>query len=214
MEAGGDVAPMPGAPWTDGKPAGVVEEGFGDEAGGFPMFCAREGANSIRLRTYVRIVHWRRQGDLGELSAMEWFASKGALVCVPVGHSPDFDFVAVQEERLLRVQVKTCVAFRSNRWPVAVCTRGGNQSWSGLVKRFDAAQCDYLFAVVGDGRRWCIPSAALEGGTRIALGGPKYAPFEVERGRPLPSSSFDETASTIVSPDPRGDVRAAKGARL
>jgi hypothetical protein len=145
---------------------------------------------------------------------MEWFASKGALVCVPVGHSPDFDFVAVQEKRLLRVQVKTCVAFRNNRWPVAVCTRGGNQSWNGLVKRFDAAKCDFLFAVVGDGRRWCIPSAALEGGTRIALGGPRYAMFEVERGHPLPGSAVDETASTIDSLAPRGDVRAAKGGAL
>jgi hypothetical protein len=159
-------------------------------------------------------MHWRRQGDLGELSAMEWFASKGALICVPVGHSPDFDFVAVQDERLLRVQVKTCIAFRNNRWPLVVCTRGGNQSWSGLVKRFDSAQCDYLFAVVGDGRRWCIPSTALEGGTRIVLGGPKYATFEVERGRPLSSAVADGSASTIDSLDPRGDVRVAKGTRL
>jgi hypothetical protein len=26
-------------------------------------------------------MHWRKQGDLGELSAMEWFTSKGAIVC-------------------------------------------------------------------------------------------------------------------------------------
>jgi PD-(D/E)XK endonuclease len=159
-------------------------------------------------------MHWRRQGDLGELSAMEWFASKGAMVCVPLGHSPDFDFIAVLDERLLRVQVKTCTYVRKGRWSVSVCTRGGNQSWSGLVKRFDSAQCDYLFAVVADGRRWCIPSAALDGGTSVALGGPKYARYEVERGRALPTPAVDETASTIVSLDPRGDVRVAKGAAL
>jgi PD-(D/E)XK nuclease superfamily protein len=159
-------------------------------------------------------MHWRRQGDLGELSAMEWFASKGALVCVPVGHSPDFDFVAVMDERLLRVQVKTCTFLRKERWTVCICTRGGNQSWNGIVKRFDSARCDYLFAVVADGRRWCIPSVALEGGTSVALGGPKYAEFEVERSRPLPSPAGDETPSTIVPLDPRGDVRAAKGSAL
>ena len=97
------------------------------------------------------------------------------------------------DERLLRVQVKTCIAFRNNRWPVAVCTRGGNRSWSGLVKRFDATKCDYLFAVVGDGRRWCIPSTALEGGTRIVLGGPKYAEFEVEPGHPLPAQTSEKS---------------------
>jgi PD-(D/E)XK endonuclease len=160
------------------------------------------------------MVHWRRQGDLGELSAMEWFASKGALVCVPVGHSPDWDFVAELDGRLLRVQVKTCTFFRDKRWSVCVCTRGGNQSWNGIVKRFDATQCDYLFVVVADGRRWCLPSAALNGGTSVTLGGPKYADFEVEPGRPLPGSAVDETASTIVSLDPRGDVRVAKGDAL
>jgi hypothetical protein len=82
------------------------------------------------------------------------------------------------------------------------------------VKRFDSARCDYLFAVVADGRRWCIPSAALQGGTSVALGGPKYATFEVERGRPLLSPAVDKTASTIDSLDPRGDVRAAKGDAL
>jgi hypothetical protein len=111
----------------------------------------------------------REQGDFGELSAMQWLA------------------------------VKTCIAFYKRRWSVTVCTRGGNQSWSGLVKRFDPASCDFLFAVVGDGRRWCIPSDALQGKTSIHLGGPKYAEFEVERGRPLPARTDSETPSTIAS---------------
>jgi hypothetical protein len=83
-----------------------------------------------------------------------------------------------------------------------------------IVKRFEAARCDYLFVVVADGRRWCIPSIALGGGTAVMLGGPKYADFEVEPGLPLPGSADDQTASTIVSLVPRGDVRAAKGDAL
>ena len=145
---------------------------------------------------------------------MEWFASKGAGVYFPIGHSPDVDFIAEFGEDLVRVQVKTCVARLNNRWPVSICTRGGNQSWNRMVKRFDARRCDYLFAVVADGRRWCVPSTAVEGRTRLLLGGPKYAEFEVEPGRPLPAPHAPEPASTIVSLDPRGDVRAAKGARL
>jgi hypothetical protein len=31
----------------------------------------------------------REQGDLGELSAMEWLASQGAHIYLPLGHSPD-----------------------------------------------------------------------------------------------------------------------------
>jgi hypothetical protein len=49
----------------------------------------------------------RRQGDIGELSAMEWLASVGAALYLPFGHSPDVDIVAELEGRLVRVQVKT-----------------------------------------------------------------------------------------------------------
>jgi hypothetical protein len=104
--------------------------------------------------------------------------------------------------------------FRQRRWQVTICTRGGNQSWSGLAKYFDSSRCDYLFVVVGDGRRWCIPAAAVSGGRGVTLGGPKYSEFEVERGRPLPDPHGGETASTIGSSNARGDVRAAKGEAL
>ena len=59
------------------------------------------------------------------------------------------------------------------------------------VKRFSSARCDWLFVVVGDGRCWFIPAKMVQGSAHITLGGPKYAEFEVEPGRPLPV----ETAS-------------------
>jgi hypothetical protein len=116
---------------------------------------------------------------------MEWLVSVGASVFVPFGHSPDVDLVAELDERLLRVQVKTCSVKRNGRWEVALCTRGGNQSWSGVVKRFSAARCDWLFVLVADGRRWFIPASEVGGGSGILLGGPKYAAYEVESGRPF-----------------------------
>jgi Holliday junction resolvase-like predicted endonuclease len=130
----------------------------------------------------------RRQGDLGEYSAMEWLGSKGYSVNIPIGHSPDYDLIADDGEMLLRVQVKTSTQHApKGRWKVAVATRGGNQSWSGLVKRFSATRCEWLFVLVADGRRWFIPARAVEGGTSLSLGGPKYAEYEVEPGRPLPA---------------------------
>ena len=116
---------------------------------------------------------------------MEWLGSRGYGVFVPVGHSPDVDLVADDGEVLIRVQVKTTTLCRNRRWEVTLCTRGGNRSWNGLVKRFSAARCDWLFVLVADGRRWFIPAAAVGGGTGIMLGGPKYARFEVDTGRPL-----------------------------
>jgi hypothetical protein len=130
----------------------------------------------------------RRQGDLGELSAIEWLVSRGDPVWLPLGHSPDADLITEIDGRLLRVQVKTSTFFTQRRYSVALKTCGGNQSWSGIVKRFSAERCDWLFVLVGDGRRWFIPALEVEGSTAIRLGGPKYAEYEVERGRPLRAS--------------------------
>lgn len=128
----------------------------------------------------------RQQGDIGELSAMEWLASKGAHIYVPVGHSPNIDLVAEIDGIVLRVEVKTCTRqMTSGRWDVHLATRGGNQSWNGITKYFDRMRCDYLFVHVGDGRRWFIPTGAIDGRSGIVLAGPKYAEYEIDRGRPL-----------------------------
>jgi hypothetical protein len=132
----------------------------------------------------------RRQGDIGEASAIQWFLALGAPVFVPIAHTPsDYDMLVDLDDRVLRVQVKTSTCRERDRFAVAICTRGGNQSWNGIIKRFSASRCDYLFAHVGDGRRWFIPAKAVEGGNQITLGGSKYSEFEIERGAPLAARS-------------------------
>ena len=111
------------------------------------------------------------------------------------------------------MQVKTCTCFSKERWGVTLCTRGGNQSWSGLVKRLDPSRYDFLFVLAGDGRRWFIPSDRVSGGSHLLLGGPKYAEFEIEPGDAIPKSPEPGAASTIA-PTARGDVRVAKGVAL
>jgi Holliday junction resolvase-like predicted endonuclease len=129
----------------------------------------------------------RRQGDLGELSAMEWLGSQGYAVFYPIGHSPDTDLIVDDGCTLQRVQVKTTTRWQNRRWEVMLCTRGGNQSWNRVIKYFSASRCESLFVLVADGRRWFIPADAVGGGSGIRLGGPKYAGYEVEPGRPLVS---------------------------
>ena len=116
---------------------------------------------------------------------MTWLTHAGALVCKPLFENPHYDLIADYGDRLVRVQVKTSTFSRHGRFELALATRGGNQSWSGLVKTIDPSQCDRVFAHVGDGRRWYIPVAVLEGKLGIVLGGPKYAEYEVDRGEPL-----------------------------
>ena len=127
------------------------------------------------------------------MSAAYWLVQQGASIYLPWGHSPDVDLVAELNSCLVRVQVKTCRVFR-RRWEVTLCTRGGNRSWNGLVKRLDPQSFDYLFVHVGDGRRWFIPASALSAGSHISLGGPKYADFEIEPGDPIPLSKLADQA--------------------
>src|SRR3954454_90215 len=130
------------------------------------------------------------QGDFGELSAMQWLAERGAKIAVPVGHNEHWDLVAEVEGNLLRVQAKTSTFWRNGRWEVTLCTRGGNRSWNGLVKRLDPARFDYLFVHVADGRRWFIPGHEVAGHSSMLLGGSKYARFEVEPGDPIASDAL------------------------
>jgi PD-(D/E)XK nuclease superfamily protein len=152
----------------------------------------------------------RRQGDLGELSAMEWLVSQGYSLYLPLGHSPDVDVIAELDCDLLRVQVKTTTQYVKRRWAVMICTRGGNQSWNGTVKWFAASRCDRLFVLVADGRRWFIPAEAVDARTALRLGGPKYAEFEIEPGRPLPSHA----GPNRYSQQPRRGTQAVNGTGL
>lgn len=162
----------------------------------------------------------REQGDIGELSAMSWLVEHGAHLYLPVGHSPDIDIVAHLGGRLIRVEVKTATRQpQPGRWTVSIATRGGNQSWSGLVKYFDPDRCDFLFAHVGDGRRWLIPTGGLDATTSITVGGPKYSEFEVESGQPLlpeyrnkASNPRESTVSTIPTRF-RGSAEAGESGR-
>jgi hypothetical protein len=152
-----------------------------------------------------RRINRRQQGDLGEASAIEWLTSVGATVLLPIGHSPDFDLVAEANGRLLRIQVKTSTQSIATpgghpRCVVALVTAGGNRSWNGIVKRLDPARVDYLFAHTGDGRRWFIPSTALESRSSVSLGGPKYSQYEVEPGRPISPLVYAELSSLESSP--------------
>jgi hypothetical protein len=141
----------------------------------------------------------REQGDFGELSAMHWLAWQGARVALPVGNNRHWDLIAELDGRVLRVQVKTTRGFRFGRWEVTVATRGGNQSWNRVAKLLDVSRFDYLFVLVGDGRRWFIPAGCIGGTSALRLGGPKYAEFEVERGDPIPGCAPEESPSTIAS---------------
>jgi hypothetical protein len=162
-----------------------------------------------------RLINRRQQGDLGEASAIEWLTSMGATVLIPFGHSPNFDLVAAVDEHLLQIQVKTSVyrvqaSDGRERWQVGLVTNGGNQSWTGVAKRFDPRRVDYLFVLVGDGRRWFIPAAAIDSSTNLTVGGDKYSEFEVDDGRMLHELVYGGERASLKSSVAPGEYRSGQ----
>ena len=137
------------------------------------------------FRSVKRGFHARRQGDLGEAAAIQWLTSIGAIVSFPLFHSPDYDVIADLGGAPMRVQVKTSShrVTSTGHYAVQLATAGGNQSWTGLVKKFDPTRFEFLFVIVGDGRSWFIPSREIEGRRSIRLGGLKYSEFAVDVSR-------------------------------
>lgn len=161
----------------------------------------------------------RRQGDLGEAAAIHWLTGIGAAVSFPLFHSPDYDLVADLNGRLFRVQVKTSTQAQGDGYVVQIATSGGNQSWTGIVRRFDLSRCDFLFVLVEDGRQWFIPSEVVESGTNIKLGGRKYKEFEVGQGGQVKPSRIADPApgerrSGRAGPDCKSGALAAEWVRI
>jgi PD-(D/E)XK endonuclease len=165
-----------------------------------------------------RLINRSRQGDLGEASAIEWLTRAGAAVFTPIGHSPDFDVVADVDGRLLRVQVKTSTCRAATpagggTWHVALRTSGGNRSWTGVAKTMDPSRADYVFTLTGDGRRWFIPTDAIEGRHRISLGGLKYSEFEIEPTRSITDLVYGRDEPTLESDGVPGEYRSGQPGR-
>ena len=157
------------------------------------------------------MINRARQGDLGETSAIDWLTRCGATVCAPLGHSPDFDLIADLHGRLIRVQVKTSTQMATTpnggtRYPLTMATSGGNQSWNRRIKGADPSRFDMLFAVVGCGRRWFLPSVAIEASNVIRLGGRKYSEFEIEPTAPITELVYGPAGGALDSSARHGGV--------
>ncbi len=179
---------------------------------------------SRQTREDQRLINRRRQGDLGEASAIEWFSRLGATVFIPFGHSPDVDLVVQLEGRLLRIQVKTSAQFAETpdghlRRIVSLKTYGGNQSWSGVAKMIEPAHLDLLFVLTGDGRRWLIPCDCLEARNSIRLGGAKYSEYEIDPAPRIDQLVYGDgpvlNSHPVLGEYPRGQrVAAVNGPAL
>ena len=138
---------------------------------------------------------------------------------LPFGPSPDYDLIADLDGTLHRIQVKTGT-YRTetsgggSRYQVQLATLGGNQSWTGLSKHLDPSRIDFIFILVGDGRRWLIPASALEARTAVTVGGPRYSEYEIASGQPIENVVYGgESGPSRIDGPARGSAGVGEPGR-
>jgi hypothetical protein len=120
----------------------------------------------------------REQGAIGLGAAISWFLSQGYHVSVPVAEIQRYDLVVGDDDGLKRVEVKTTTHKKRGKYVVVIRTCGGNQSWNGIVKKFDPDEVELLFVLTDDGSQYVIPTEHVQARTMLTLG-PQVERFRV-----------------------------------
>ncbi|HET6731126.1 group I intron-associated PD-(D/E)XK endonuclease [Mycobacterium sp.] len=109
----------------------------------------------------------KRQGAIGVARAIAYYTGLGYTVFVPVADCARYDLIVDTGERLLRVEVKTSSQVKGE---FTLRTMGGNQSWSGIIKKLSEADCDKVFLHhVGTGKEREFDISELAGRSSVKL---------------------------------------------
>lgn len=127
----------------------------------------------------------RKQGDIGVAEAIRYYTRLGYEVFHPLTEATRVDLVVLKGEEILRVQCKTNIHHPkgTKSYSVSLITSGGNQSWSGEVKRISSKEVDVVFIWCEDDSLWVVPSSVVEGKRSFSAG---YMNREYHVGGPYP----------------------------
>ena len=177
-------------------------------------------SRSVRTRTYVRVVMATTRippRDPGRLRRVlgDRLAARARRAACSCRSSTARTSISSRTSTVAScaIQVKTSTVESSNgRFDVTLATRGGNQSWSGVVKNFSPAQCDYLFVHVGGRAALVHPvRASVEGGDRHHRRRTEVRRLRGRAGRPAARSW--RRLGSLHWRDPGGVPERSKGTR-
>lgn len=117
----------------------------------------------------------KKQGDMGLGAAIFYFTTIGQTVAIPLTDSQDYDLIVDVDNSLKKVQVKSC-SYKRKYYEVNLSIKGGNRTSKGSMKRFDNANCDYLFVITENLDKYLIPTNDLVAKCNLVLG-PKYKKY-------------------------------------
>jgi len=115
-------------------------------------------------------VNSRKQGDVGTGYAIAYFLKMEYTVAVPLSDSQPYDLIVEKDGKCLRVQVKTC--FKKNKhntYNVELRTVSNTRGKKLDIKHLSKEDCDLVFIVDGDEKKYLIPSNILDGRNQISV---------------------------------------------
>ena len=205
--------PMPRPIRPNGNPPRIVKKRVSKKSRRRIKLVTFQGPNlHRRAASSPKMLTSREQGDLGELSAMEWLASQGASIAFPSATVRHWDFIAELDGRLLRVQVKSCIAVSqgplgASRSARAAATKAGTGSSSASTRRAaTTCSCSSATAAAGSSRP---TRRRADAASRWA--GRSTPSSRSSEGEPIPGCADEESRLYNRLLTARGDVRVAKG---
>ncbi len=120
----------------------------------------------------------KKQGDMGLGTAIFHFTKLGQTVSIPLTDSQDYDLITDFNGLLKKIQIKTC-NFKRKYYEVNLSVKGGNRTSKGSIKKFNNSNCDYLFIVINQIKKYLIPTKGLKAQCNLVLG-PKYQKYLVK----------------------------------
>ena len=111
----------------------------------------------------------KQQGNIGHAAALFYYSSLGWNVSNPITDCTDYDFLAEDNGKIYKIQVKTTKSLTdSGNYQVHLTTNGGNQKeyWR---KELNKEELDYLFILTEQGICYSIPINEVETSSTITL---------------------------------------------
>jgi len=104
---------------------------------------------------------------MGVGRAIAYYSAKGWAAFIPVADMSRYDLIVDDGERLIKVEVKTTT--RTNG-EISLRTKGGNSTWSGIVKYISTSDCDVVFVVnLNTGGEREYPATELAGRSSVVI---------------------------------------------
>jgi hypothetical protein len=116
----------------------------------------------------------KKQGDIGLGAAIAYFSKIGAVVCLPISDSQDYDLIVELDGELKKVQVKTTGSTNKYSYFVDLRSTGGNSKKNFVLRKGKDIVFDLLFILTEEGTQYIISRDCVKENVSLGVSCDKY----------------------------------------